>query len=912
MADHLVDGPPSKRQKMTDPYQGTSDSSVPMAPLMMHFDLAPTLGNNGGGGKQQQLLQLQQQWNPQKRNQFTNMDMFDLENDLPDELMTSGSWGSAVESTASSKPPATGPGPGPGPGQPPQNQQQPQPGAGGLQNGAVDQQQQQQQQSQQPDPQRQQQQHVTQQQLTHHLMQQQGNKNLVTNSLVLAAGGLGSKSPSLQSPPNVSVSKSGVVVGDPMVGSLLPNSIAGSLANNPAGASGTMTMSSIPNSVQGVGLPSSMVSTMSMASISNSTVAMSSLASNGGMIMTSSPMNPIGGGGGMVGGGSLVTNTLNKQPLTAVPMMGGNASGSGGAMHHSVQHSVSQQAMPNGPLAARAAVVAAAALQQQQQQQQQQQGHLVARGQSPHQVHTVGISVGQRMQTPNMTSVGQMGQSMSAGSPYSYVSPGGGTGGPQGVNVGVAVVAPQPRAVANVAPLQPVRFGVAAGTIVNVLCIGASPGVGVGGNEGGMAQQVTPPAPSPAQPQSGAPSGGQPGPQAATQGGTPGGAQGAAPTATATADPEKRKLIQQQLVLLLHAHKCQRRESQSNGEVWQCTLPHCKTMKNVLNHMTTCQAGKSCSVPHCSSSRQIISHWKHCTRTDCPVCLPLKQADKNRNNPNVPSQAPNSQPNPSPSDMRRAYEALGIASPNTGAPSLMPPVAGGVNRPHRLSGIAVGSLPPNSTAGPGGSVRVLPPPHQGQPQTSVVTAGSQQQVPPNVSLPLGSDPGANPSQPPVQQGPASSAAAQAAANIQQTVSQIFGGLSSDPQGGNMGMDNRLATLQLPGGLQPGQVTATPVQGTKEWHQSVTPDLRNHLVHKLVQAIFPTPDPQAMLDRRMHNLVAYARKVEGDMYEMANSRSEYYHLLAEKIYKIQKELEEKRQKRKEQQQQQQQCEHVLDR
>lgn len=38
-----------------------------MAPLMMHFDLASTLGNNGGGGKQQQLLQLQQQWNPQKR-----------------------------------------------------------------------------------------------------------------------------------------------------------------------------------------------------------------------------------------------------------------------------------------------------------------------------------------------------------------------------------------------------------------------------------------------------------------------------------------------------------------------------------------------------------------------------------------------------------------------------------------------------------------------------------------------------------------------------------------------------------------------------------------------------------------------------------------------------------------------------
>lgn len=75
---------------------------------------------------------------------------------------------------------------------------------------------------------------------------------------------------------------------------------------------------------------------------------------------------------------------------------------------------------------------------------------------------------------------------------------------------------------------------------------------------------------------------------------------------------------------------------------------------------------------------------------------------------------------------------------------------------------------------------------------------------------------------------------------------------------------------------------------KNWHKSISSDTRNLLIDKLVQALFTTRDSMVMPHRGMP-MIAIVKKFESDAFKKADSKSEYYHLMAKKAVEIKKDL-----------------------
>lgn len=87
----------------------------------------------------------------------------------------------------------------------------------------------------------------------------------------------------------------------------------------------------------------------------------------------------------------------------------------------------------------------------------------------------------------------------------------------------------------------------------------------------------------------------------------------------------KLKMIQQQLVLILHAQRC----AQVNKNIQQrpigntCCYTYCPQAKKILSHVEFCTKN-DCSIDHCRSTKEILYHWKQCNNIHCCICLPVR------------------------------------------------------------------------------------------------------------------------------------------------------------------------------------------------------------------------------------------------------------------------------------------------
>ncbi|XP_014214196.1 uncharacterized protein LOC106643539 isoform X2 [Copidosoma floridanum] len=101
---------------------------------------------------------------------------------------------------------------------------------------------------------------------------------------------------------------------------------------------------------------------------------------------------------------------------------------------------------------------------------------------------------------------------------------------------------------------------------------------------------------------------------------------------------------------------------------------------------------------------------------------------------------------------------------------------------------------------------------------------------------------------------------------------------SDAGPGVLSENSSIMNSQMPGRIQ-----------SKEWHKSVTFNIRNRLIRKMAQMLVTIPDPQGGIpENRMHQSICIATSVENEVFRNANSVTQYYDLMAKRCHIIVKE------------------------
>ncbi|XP_057330775.1 histone lysine acetyltransferase CREBBP-like [Microplitis mediator] len=307
--------------------------------------------------------------------------------------------------------------------------------------------------------------------------------------------------------------------------------------------------------------------------------------------------------------------------------------------------------------------------------------------------------------------------------------------------------------------------------------------------------------------------------------------------------------------------------------------------------MRTCIRGESCSIPNCYSFKSIINHWKICPNNNCLICSSLRQITRN-NRINFLEES-QSEVQSRVHQWVHSQGQQNISNVSLPASSTITSQAIDINQSSSVIGpLATTNLQQQS-------LNILEERRQicdTQTQDQLIVDDPQLS---NATNPFISN------QPTVAVGSnqatlvagSNYTAAAAITAIPQQQLDIMNQLlrNNDFDQSTTSNRNSLQESKLAAAIK--KISAEAVQGTKEWHRFLPPGLRNHLVCKLFLEIFSNRHPEPFLDR-LNNLISYAQRLEVDAYKMASSKSDYYYLLAEKIYKIQREIHEKPQNRTE--------------
>ena len=381
---------------------------------------------------------------------------------------------------------------------------------------------------------------------------------------------------------------------------------------------------------------------------------------------------------------------------------------------------------------------------------------------------------------------------------------------------------------------------------------------------------------------------------------------------------EKCKLIQRQLILLHYANKCQRTEARStNAHQQPCTHPHCSALKNVLHHMTICNAGNSCQEPHCVSSRQILTHWNNCKSQTCPVCVPLKVNHMNQNASLKDSYNLERQTTQTSGDTA----ATGIMSPNMenmvptqqnfgSYTSMISPMARAQLQPSWMlvsQQQSVGcqfpfSMRTSSASGqsifrftgtqnqrmsnPDKALAPLLPPWHSTLNQSVQQTRSDQSV-----FRFTAEPSKHAVSNPIYALPQLLPVGIKGSNqsaLQMVVPQSVVNVSVPSFSS--------ATSATPKSVVNSSVSISAADAdiSKPWQKDISLHVRSHLVHKLVKTVLLYNRELSMVEEhKREQLVAYARETESGYFEAASCRENYYYKMAEEIYKITKYFDERR-------------------